>query len=113
MSDSHEKPPRRRAARVSEAAPVQVFLGRDDRDRLDRLTEQLDSSKSDVLRRSLVALERQLLDPQSHPALRIVGLVDTDAGAVGDSDIAVNHDRYLSEAYDQPSASAGRRRRGK
>src|SRR5258705_7899618 len=112
MSDSHDKPPRRRPARVSEAAPVQVFLGRNDRDRLDRLTEQLDASKSDVLRRSLVALERELLDPQSHPALRIVGLAETDDGVAGDSDVAVNHDRYLAEADGKPSAPGGRRRRG-
>ncbi len=52
MKHDHEK---RRGGRVAE--PVQVYLDRSDRDRLDRLTERLDTTKSDVLRRGLEALE--------------------------------------------------------
>ena len=37
--------------------PVQVYLARPDRDRLERLAAQLDASKSEVLRRGLAALE--------------------------------------------------------
>jgi hypothetical protein len=39
------------------AEPVQVYLDPADRARLDRLTERLDATKSDVLRRGLEALE--------------------------------------------------------
>jgi hypothetical protein len=53
MTKRHE--PRKRAGRVAE--PVQVYLGGPDRDRLERLAERLDTTKSDVLRRGLEALE--------------------------------------------------------
>jgi hypothetical protein len=39
------------------AEPVQVYLDPADRARLERLTERLDATKSDVLRRGLEALE--------------------------------------------------------
>ncbi len=42
-------------ARVSE--PVQVYLGRAQREQLERLAAQLGATKSDVLRRGLDALE--------------------------------------------------------
>ena len=54
-----------RATRVAE--PVQVYLKRDDQDRLNRLKARLDTSKSDVLRRGLEALEREVTDPAGHP----------------------------------------------
>ena len=112
MTDSHEK--RGRRGRVAEAAPVQVFLGHDDQDRLDRLTAQLDASKSEVLRRSLAALERELLDPTSHPALRIVGLIDDDSGVVEGEDIARAHDRYLADVNEPRTPSPKKRaRRGR
>ncbi|HEX3866608.1 MAG TPA: hypothetical protein VHV78_07625 [Gemmatimonadaceae bacterium] len=108
MTTDHDRHPKR----VSEAAPVQVFFGRTDRARLDRLTAQLDTSKSDVLRRSLAALEQQLLDPAAHPALRLVGLVDADDGSDDGRDLAVHHDAALAAAHDRPPP-ARRRRRGK
>lgn len=37
--------------------PVQVYLERPDRERLERLASALDATKSDVLRRGLEALE--------------------------------------------------------
>ncbi|MBI4419829.1 MAG: hypothetical protein HY560_03320, partial [Gemmatimonadetes bacterium] len=86
--------------KVSEPVPVQVYLGPRDRDRLERLANRLELTKSDVLRRGIEALERQVTDPNLHPALRIIGL----AGAEGrdDSDlgysVAVEHDRFLAEA---------------
>lgn len=110
MAKSHE----RRRSRVSEAAPVQVFLAANDRSRLDRLTEQLETSKSEVLRRSLVALEQQLLDPAAHPALRIIGLVEEDEGQERDvGDVAVHHDRYLAATHGRPRPTRNARRRGK
>lgn len=45
------------------AEPVQVYLERADRERLERLADRLDATKSDVLRRGLEALESQLRRP--------------------------------------------------
>lgn len=88
--------------RVSEAAPVQVYLDRGSRDRLDRLVANLDATKSDVLRRGLIALERELTDPSSHPALRLVGAASTETAAV-EYDVAREHDRFLAQVS-EPSA---------
>jgi hypothetical protein len=51
----------RRSRRVAE--PVQVYLDPADRERLERLAERLDATKSDILRRGLEALESQLRRP--------------------------------------------------
>jgi Arc/MetJ-type ribon-helix-helix transcriptional regulator len=85
-----------KAGRVSE--PVQVYLHRPDQDRLERLTERLGTSKSDALRRGLEALERQLTDPSDHPALRIIGLGESDPTKVGAADLAHGHDSALSDS---------------
>jgi len=66
MTQRHEK--RRPAGRVAE--PVQVYLDRPDRERLDRLATQLEATKSDVLRRGLEALEsltRRATGPAATP----------------------------------------------
>jgi hypothetical protein len=97
MKYDHDKRPK--PGRVKE--PVQVYLSLTDRDRLDRLTKQLDASKSDVLREALGALERELADPEQHPALRIIGIAGDpstwppkpDPGY----DVALEHDRFLAE----------------
>jgi len=89
-------------ARVRE--PVQVYLDPDDQARLDRLRGQLDTSKSDVLRRGLEALERQLTDPSEHPALRIIGIARArgrDEGEEPAYDPAREHDRYLAESEEK------------
>jgi len=89
------KPPR-----VSE--PVQVYLHRPDQDRLKRLTERLGTNKSDVLRRGLEALERQVTDPADHPVLRIIGLgsseVQSNTELPGTMDPAREHDRVLADS---------------
>ena len=91
--------------------PVQVYLDPSDQDRLERLQTQLESSKSDVLRRGLEALERALSDPEHHPALRIIGIAG-GLGALDDPgyDIAPEHDRYLADAEER--SWAGREGRG-
>lgn len=48
-----KRPPKRLAE------PVQVYLDPADRERLERLTERLGATKSDVLRQGLAALEAQ------------------------------------------------------
>jgi hypothetical protein len=81
--------------RVSE--PVQVYLHPDDQDRLARLTDRLATSKSDVLRRGLEALEREVSDPAAHPALKLVGLGASDSAA-DPLDAAREHDAALADA---------------
>ena len=114
MTDTHDDD-KRRTPRVSEAVPVQVFLGRDDRDLLDRLASHLGLSKSDVLRRSLAALDRQLQDPATHPTLRLIGLVDDD-GLQDGVDLARDHDAALAAGGERsapapaPKPTRGRRR---
>lgn len=66
MKQHHES---RKSGRVAE--PVQVYLERPDRERLERLVSRLDATKSDVLRRGLEALESQLRRPASRqPVVR-------------------------------------------
>ena len=101
--------------RVSE--PVQVYLGTADRERLDWLTSELDATKSDVLRRALEALERDLTDPEAHPLLRLSGLGARGREPGADYDVAVQHDRFLAEANwvprDAGAKPARRRARGR
>ena len=107
MKHNHDKQ-KKAAHRTRE--PVQVYMAPGDRERLDRLTDELDTTKSDVLRRGLEALERQLLDPAHHPALRIIGIAGEDvAGKVG-YDVAREHDRFVADLED--SRTKRKRRRG-
>ncbi len=85
-----------RSKRVSE--PVQVYLSSAEAARLNRLMKKFSASKSEVLRRGLEALELQVGDPDSHPALRIVGLADGEIEGVGSGDAARDHDRLLAES---------------
>ena len=98
----------RRPTRVGE--PVQVYLDAPDRHRLERLAAQLDASKSDVLRRGLAALERQVTDPAEHPALRIIGIVGDHPRTTPGYDVARGHDRFLAET-EQASWGPMRRRK--
>ena len=90
MIDSHDS---RSARRVAE--PVQVYLRPAEKDRLDRLTDRLDTSKSDVLRRGLEALERQISDPEHHPALGIIGIVSVPDDP--ELDVARDHDEVFAD----------------
>lgn len=104
--------------RVSEAAPVQVYLARDARERLARLAAHLGTTKSEILRRGLVALERDLLDPAAHPALRLIGIAAGESTTDG-VDAAREHDRMLAASEEaswttattrQPKARSPKRR---
>jgi hypothetical protein len=94
MKRSHEG--KKKPKRVAE--PVQVYLDPEERARLARLTAELDTSKSDVLRRGLEALERQLGDPEAHPVLRIIGLAGAETSPPIGYDVAREHDRYLTDS---------------
>lgn len=85
-----------RPPRISE--PVQVYLHQGDQDRIKRLTERLGTTKSDVLRRGLDALERQLTDPADHPALRIIGLGASDTDARPATKPPREHDPFLTDS---------------
>lgn len=56
-----KRPDNAKPGRVAE--PVQVYLERADRERLERLVAALDATKSDVLRRGLEALESLVRRP--------------------------------------------------
>jgi Arc/MetJ-type ribon-helix-helix transcriptional regulator len=106
MTRSHDE----KGKRVSE--PVQVYLDREQRRRLEQLAGELGLSKSDVVRRGLEALERQMADPAEHPALRIIGIASGESARAADYDVAREHDRYLAESERKSWKPAGRRRRG-
>lgn len=84
--------------RVREAAPLQVYLIADERERLERLADQLDATKSDVIRRGLLALERELLSPAAHPALKLIGIADDESPAAAPIDAARDHDQVIVDA---------------
>ena len=96
--------------RVREAAPLQVYLIADERERLERLADQLDATKSDVIRRGLLALERELLSPSAHPALRLIGIVDSEAAGVSSQDPAREHDEVLAEGEEASWSGPASRR---
>jgi hypothetical protein len=103
MKSDHDK-------RVSE--PVQIYLDAADRERLERLRAVLGATKSDVLRRGLAALERQVTDPAEHPALRIIGIAGGQRrGPAPAYDIAAEHDRFLTESEVTSWRRGGKRRR--
>lgn len=91
MKRHHEK-----RSKVSE--PVQVYLAPGEHARLVRLTARLDATKSDVIRRALEALEREVADPARHPALPLVGIGDDIEPPDAGYDVAVEHDRFLAES---------------
>ena len=99
--------------RAREAAPLQVYLVADERDRLERLADQLDATKSDVIRRGLLALERELQSPTSHPALRLIGIADAEKPGLAPVDTARDHDLALAEdeeaAWTPPTPTRARR----
>lgn len=105
MSDRKEKS----VSRVAE--PVQVYLKPADQDRLARLTEHLDTSKSDVLRRGLEALEREVTDPATHPVLRLIGMGASSepGGGPPAPDPARDHDAVLARSEERSWGRSERR----
>jgi len=92
--------------RVREAVPLQVYLVADERQRLERLADQLDATKSDVIRRGLLALERELLSPSAHPALRLIGIADAEVEGADAIDVARNHDDVIAETEERSWAGS-------
>lgn len=92
MIQRHDKKKRR------VAEPVQVYLAPAEKARLEALARHLGATRSDVLRRALVALEREVMEPGSHPALQIIGLAESERPGPGGYDVAREHDRFLAES---------------
>jgi hypothetical protein len=94
------------------AEPVQVYLNSDEQDRLKRLTEHLATSKSDVLRRGLEALEREVTDPAGHPVLRVIGIGASSEpeGRAPALDPARDHDTFLTGSEERSWTRGARRR---
>jgi hypothetical protein len=90
MSNRHQAPPIKK--------PVLVHLDAGERQRLARLARQIGATKSDVLRRGLEALARQVFDLDAHPALQIVGLASRARPGGPRYSVAREHDRYLADS---------------
>ena len=99
MNYTHDDRPTQEPKRVRE--PVQVYLDGPEQARLERLTDEMGTTKSDILRRGLEALERELFDPERHPALQIIGIAGHDEGRDDDLDLAREHDLYLADLEDR------------
>jgi Arc/MetJ-type ribon-helix-helix transcriptional regulator len=106
MTKYHDKAPKR----VSE--PLQVYLDGAQRRRLEQLAGELGLTKSDVVRRGLEALERQMGDPTEHPAIRIIGIASGESAKAADYDVAREHDRYLAESERKSWKAPTKRKRG-
>jgi hypothetical protein len=106
MKRLHERKP----SRVSE--PVQVYLAGPERARLARLVKQLDTTKSDVIRQGLEALEVRLSDPADHPVLRIMELANGATVEPAPYDVAREHDRFLAESEADSWAKPAKPARG-
>lgn len=91
----------RRLARVSE--PVQVYLSDVDLARLDRLTQKLDATKSDVLRRGLAALEAQAAASRPKAVTRIPLPISREKPGVKRGVDLSDHKR-LRDLMDDPNA---------
>jgi hypothetical protein len=109
MARYHDR--KRKPGRVSE--PVQVYLTQDDRATLQTLAEQLGLSMSDVIRRALSVLEQNVMDPKNHPALRLIGVIDSPEMEPLSYDAAAEHDRFLADVADPPVAPTARKHRGR
>ena len=92
--------------RVSEPTPVQVYLAPTEHARLERLADRLATSKSEILRQGIRALERQVTDPEAHPTLRLIGLGE-GRDADGEYNAAVEHDRFIAGGADGADRDPG------
>ena len=105
MKRSHDST--RKSRRVAE--PVQVYLDRADHSLLEQLTGLTGTTKSDVVRRGLGALERELSNPDRHPALSVIGIAGAESAPPAGYDVAREHDRYFADLEDART-KRGRRR---
>jgi hypothetical protein len=86
--------PKREPRRAAVREPVQVYLGADDRDLLNRLVEESGLTKAEILRRGMRSFARE--QQGASPMLRFIAET-----AEGEWPVAVagSHDEVLAEAY--------------
>ena len=110
MSKYHEVMKRKDESKPKRVAePVQVYLDRGEVGQLNRLAAMLGATRSDVIRRGLGALERQLTDPAEHPLLKIMS-IDAAELSPAPYDVAREHDRFLAETEVASWGTAKRKR---
>ena len=83
---------RRRPASVRE--PVQVYLGQDDRDLLNRLVAETGLTKAEILRQGMRSFARE--QGGASPMLRFIA--ETAQGEWPEA-VAAEHDELLAESY--------------
>ena len=88
-----KKPRKQTGSSVRE--PIQVYLTADERSVLDRLAEELDVSRAEVLRRGLVSYAVD----QAKGRSPVLSLIKELRGADWPCDAAEKHDELLSRAY--------------
>jgi len=86
--------------------PIQVYLDRAERSRLDRLARELGVSRAEVLRRGLDALGGGGQMGDAHPMDDLVGAFDNPEAP---TDLAEGHDQYLAEDLERKWHQPGTR----
>jgi len=86
--------------------PIQVYLDRRERSRLDRLARELRLSRAEVLRQGLQSLERQQAGSLFEAFAPLLGAFDNPEAP---SDLAERHDEYLAQDLEARSARSPRR----
>jgi hypothetical protein len=89
--------------------PVQVYLTAQDRKLLREVASSAGVSGAEVLRRGLRRMAGEILSDRN-PALLMLDEMNSAEWA-GDTptDVAVNHDHYLAEAYAEPKTKRRRK----
>jgi hypothetical protein len=89
--------------------PVQVYLTSSDRKLLREVSAAAGLSGAEVLRRGLRRMAGEILAERS-PAMQLLEEMNAaEWPANMPTDVAVNHDRYLAEAYVAPRGKRGRK----
>jgi hypothetical protein len=89
--------------------PVQVYLTSSDRRLLREVAAAAGLSGAEVLRRGLRRMAGEILAERS-PAMQLLEEMNgAEWPASMPADVAVNHDRYLAEAYVAPRRKRGRK----
>lgn len=87
---------RRKPKAVKE--PIQVYLDAGDRAVLEGVAESTGLSRAEVLRRGLRAYAMQQQGGEG-PMLQFIRKMAESDWPAGPSDMGLNHDKYLAEAY--------------
>jgi len=88
--------------------PVQVYLTAQDRKLLREVASTAGVSGAEVLRRGLRRMAGEIL-AERNPAMQLLDEMNSAEWAANTpTDVAVNHDRYLADAY---AGSKAKRRR--